>query len=79
MLSLCGKLCRRRGSTSSDPVDASHGIAVNGVTYFYHEDENQGESRVAGVPRDWSVPSTTTGLANDELPRPGTIEVAVAG
>ncbi len=66
-----------QGIDVADPVDAPRGIAVNGVTYFYHEDESKA-NRVAGVLATYG-PVRNHRNANEELPRPGTIEVAVAG
>ena len=66
-----------QGLDVADPVDAPRGIAVNGVTYFYHEDESKA-NRVAGVLATFG-PVRNHRNANEELPRPGTIEVAVAG
>ena len=66
-----------QGLDVADPVDAFHGIAANVVTYFYHEDESKA-NRIAGVLATFG-PVHNRRPANDELPRPGTIEVAVAG
>ncbi len=66
-----------QGLDVDDPIDASHGIAVNGVTYFYYEDENQA-NHVANV-LALVGPVHNHRPSNEELPRPGTIEVAVAG
>ena len=66
-----------QGLDVADPVDSPRGIAVNGVTYFYHEDESKA-NRVAGVLATFG-PVRNHRTANEELPRPGTIEVAVAG
>jgi len=66
-----------QGFDVTDPVNGPSGIVANGVTFFYREDQSSA-SRIAGVLAT-SGPIQSHLPANDPLPRPGTIEVAVAG
>ena len=66
-----------QGFDVTDPVNGPAAIVANGVTFFYREDQSSA-NRIAGVLAT-SGPIQSHLPANDPLPRPGTIEVAVAG
>lgn len=65
-----------QGLDVGDPTGSPMGVVTNSVTYFYGEDQ-ESANRIAGV-LDASRPIRGR-PARGQLPRPGTIEVAIAG
>ncbi len=72
-----GLALRAHGLEVADPVAASAGTTASGVGYFYAGDRHSAD-RVAG---DLALPEAVQRRlpANGALPRPGTVDIGIAG